>query len=111
MYDVFLHTSGIWADDSGDEDDGGVGSRPSFRGAGGMSGKHNYSVPVNFVSGGVQQAGKQKTPKSDDSEDKTGAGDGNEDADSDDEKDGEVGGKRGRNEAPNSSRCVDCYLH
>jgi tuftelin-interacting protein 11 len=54
---------GIWADDSGEEDYGSGGSRPSFCGAGGLSGKHNYSTPVSFVSGGVQQAGKQKAPK------------------------------------------------
>lgn len=99
------YTSGIWADDSGDEDDAGGGSRPSFRGAGRKSGKHNYSVPVSFVPGGVQQAGKQKTPKSDAVRD---AGDDSEDAD--DEKDGEAS-RSGRNESPNLSRYVGCYLH
>ncbi|XP_067004991.2 tuftelin-interacting protein 11 [Anabrus simplex] len=50
---------GIWADNSGDEDDGGGKARPTFKGAAG-SGKHNYTAPVNFVSGGVHQVGKKK---------------------------------------------------
>jgi hypothetical protein len=98
---------GIWADDSGDEDDGSGGSRPSFRGAGGQSGKHNYSTPVSFVSGGVQQTGKQKTPKN--NKDKIDKGDDSED-DSDEENPDDLDGRRGKNDTPNSSRCV-CYLH
>ncbi|PSN55670.1 Tuftelin-interacting protein 11 [Blattella germanica] len=70
---------GIWADDSGDEGTEASAARPSFRGAGGGSGKHNYSAPVSFVSGGVQQAGK-KTAKSvkkeekEDGDEKSGGG-------------------------------------
>lgn len=93
---------GIWADDSGDEDDGSGGSRPSFRGAGGPSGKHNYSTPVSFVAGGVQQAGKQKAPKNN----KDKIGDDSGDADSDEENDDDLDGRRGKNDTPNSSRCV-----
>jgi len=73
-----------------------------------MSGKHNYSAPVSFVSGGVQQTGKQKTPKT--NEENMDTGDDSEDAEGDGEKDDETGGRRGRNETVNSSRCVDCYL-
>jgi hypothetical protein len=61
------------------------------------------------VSGGVQQAGKQKTSKTNESDAKMDAGDDSEDAD--DEKDGEANSRRGRNEIPNSSRCVGYYLH
>jgi len=46
---------GIWSrdDDSGDED-----SRPAFK-SGGKKPK-NYTAPIGFVAGGVQQAGKKK---------------------------------------------------
>ncbi|GFG29832.1 hypothetical protein Cfor_02451 [Coptotermes formosanus] len=84
---------GIWADDRDDNDSGG-GSRPSFRGAGGMSGKRNYSAPVSFVSGGVQQTGKQKTPKTNDKNMDTG--DDSEGAEGEGEEDDETGGRRGR---------------
>jgi tuftelin-interacting protein 11 len=103
-----LSCLGIWADDSGEEDDGSGGSRPSFRGAGGLSGKHNYSTPVSFVSGGVQQAGKQKAPKN--NRDKIDVGDDGADDDGDEENDNDLDGKRGWNDTPNSSRCVR-YLH
>ena len=36
--------------------------------------------------------------------------DSEEDAEDDGEKDDETGGRRGRSETVNSSRCVDCYL-
>lgn len=98
---------GIWADDSGDEDDGSGGSRPSFRGAGGQRRKHNYSAPVSFVSGGVQQTGKQKAPKNKDKIDK---GDDSGDSDDEEENDDDLDGRRGKNDTPNSSRCVR-YLH
>jgi len=74
-----------------------------------MSGKRNYSAPVSFVSGGVQQTGKQKTPKT--NEENMDTGDDSEDAEDDGEKDDETGGRRGRSETFNSSRCVDCYLN
>jgi hypothetical protein len=73
-----------------------------------MSGKRNYSAPVSFVSGGVQQAGKQKTPKT--NEENLDTGDESEDAEGDGERDNQTGGRRGRREIVNSSRCVDCYL-
>lgn len=72
-----------------------------------MSGKHNYTAPVSFVSGGVQQTGKQKTPKT--NEENMDTGDDSEDSEGDGEKD-ETGGRRGRGETVNSSRCVNCYL-
>ncbi|XP_012287258.1 tuftelin-interacting protein 11 [Orussus abietinus] len=48
---------GIWADDSDEE----VPMRPSFK----MSSKvpKNYTAPVNFVAGGIQQAGKPEDEK------------------------------------------------
>ncbi|XP_069691056.1 tuftelin-interacting protein 11 [Periplaneta americana] len=97
---------GIWADDSGEEDDGGGGgggggaggARPSFKGAGGSGGgKHNYSAPVSFVSGGVQQAGKDKASKTEGSGDKT-----DEDDDEDDNDDRKFH-RRGKNDIGNSS--------
>lgn len=48
---------GVWADkESDDEDD----ARPSF-----SSGRKvkNYSAPIGFIAGGVQQAGKPPTDK------------------------------------------------
>ncbi|BES97401.1 Septin-interacting protein 1 [Nesidiocoris tenuis] len=48
---------GIWAEDSDEDGD----DRPSF-GAVGRKSK-NYSAPIGFVSGGVQQAGKDKETK------------------------------------------------
>jgi tuftelin-interacting protein 11 len=45
--------TGIWAEDSDEEDEAparaGFGSKPS----------KNYSAPVGFVSGGIQQSGKK----------------------------------------------------
>jgi hypothetical protein len=73
-----------------------------------MSGKRNYSIPVSFVSGGVQQAGKQKTRKT--NEENMDTGDDSEDDEDDGERDDETGGRRGRRETVNSSRCVDCYV-
>ncbi|XP_014216658.1 tuftelin-interacting protein 11 [Copidosoma floridanum] len=49
---------GIWAQDSDEED-----ARPSFSRA-----PKNYSAPVNFVAGGIQQAGKKKEKKEDEEE-------------------------------------------
>jgi hypothetical protein len=71
-----------------------------------MSGKRNYSAPVSFVSGGVQQAGKQKIPKT--NEENMDTDDDSEGAEGDGEKDDETDGRRGKNEHANSSRCVDC---
>jgi Tuftelin interacting protein N terminal. len=56
----------MWADNSDDdEEDSG---RPSFS----KNKPKNYTAPVNFISGGVQQAGKKKEneeKEDDDSED------------------------------------------
>ena len=49
---------GIWASDSDEED-----ARPSFSRA-----PKNYSAPVSFVAGGVQQAGQPKEKKESDDE-------------------------------------------
>ncbi|KAJ8667917.1 hypothetical protein QAD02_009580 [Eretmocerus hayati] len=49
---------GVWADDSEEEE-----ARPSFSKA-----PKNYSAPVSFVKGGVQQAGKPKEKKKEDEE-------------------------------------------
>lgn len=49
---------GIWADEN-PEDNPGVSVRASFKGAA-KSKSHGYTAPVNFVSGGVHQAGKKK---------------------------------------------------
>lgn len=48
--------TGIWADNSGDSDDSGpeLGGRRK-------KGFKDYSKPLNFVAGGVQQAGKKPT--------------------------------------------------
>lgn len=77
----------MWADDSdGDE----VPARPSFKTF--SRGPKNYTAPVNFVAGGIQQAGKPKEDKKE----------------SDDEKeDDDEGGRPRRGDAdyvPNSSR-------
>jgi Tuftelin interacting protein N terminal. len=88
---------GIWAEDSGDEGDSNA-ARPSFRGASIGSGKHNYSAPVSFVSGGVQQSGK-KTSKSTEKEEKS-----DEDEEDDDDK---TGGRGEKGRPVNSSRYIE----
>ncbi|KAG7204874.1 hypothetical protein KM043_005274 [Ampulex compressa] len=57
---------GIWADDS-DEDE--MPTRPSFKTF--DKRPRNYTAPVNFVAGGIQQAGqpKEETEEKDDDED------------------------------------------
>lgn len=54
---IYVNT-GIWADDS-DEDE--LSARPSFKTF--NKGPKNYRAPVNFVAGGIQQAGKSKDKK------------------------------------------------
>ncbi|XP_032663976.1 tuftelin-interacting protein 11 [Odontomachus brunneus] len=54
---------GMWADDS-DEDE--LSARPSFKTF--NKGPKNYRAPVNFVAGGIQQAGKSKDKKEDNDE-------------------------------------------
>lgn len=46
--------TGIWADDSDEEDDKRQSKKPK-----------NYSAPIGFVAGGVQQAGKKPKLKND----------------------------------------------
>ncbi|XP_017783824.1 PREDICTED: septin-interacting protein 1 isoform X2 [Nicrophorus vespilloides] len=50
---------GIWADDSEDEDDGKSKTYKNNK-----KGPKNYTAPIGFVAGGVQQAGKKKELKS-----------------------------------------------
>ncbi|XP_011863227.1 PREDICTED: septin-interacting protein 1-like isoform X2 [Vollenhovia emeryi] len=54
---------GIWADDS-DKDE--LSARPSFKTF--NKGPKNYTAPVNFVAGGIQQAGKPKEKEDEDDE-------------------------------------------
>ncbi|KMQ91009.1 tuftelin-interacting protein 11-like protein [Lasius niger] len=54
---------GIWADDS-DEDE--LSARPSFKTY--NKGPKNYTAPVSFVAGGIQQAGKPKDKEDNDDE-------------------------------------------
>ncbi|KYQ55054.1 Tuftelin-interacting protein 11 [Trachymyrmex zeteki] len=54
---------GIWADDS-DEDE--LSTRPSFKTF--NKGPKNYTAPVNFVAGGIQQAGQPKEKEAKDDE-------------------------------------------
>lgn len=56
---------GIWADKDSDEDDAGETSgRRNRAGAGGSKKQSkDYSAPIGFVAGGVQQAGKKKEPE------------------------------------------------
>ena len=53
----------MWAD-SDEEDE--ITSRPSFKSF--NRGPKNYTAPVNFVAGGIQQAGKPKEEKKKDEE-------------------------------------------
>ncbi|GLH13300.1 Septin-interacting protein 1 [Gryllus bimaculatus] len=83
---------GIWAHDSGDE---GNGSKSHQR----ASHRKNYSAPVSFVSGGVQQAGKKDEAKG-----KTGSDDEDDDDDDDDDDDESAPGtSRSRRIAATSS--------
>lgn len=54
--------TGIWADDSDEE----LSARPSFKTF--NKGPKNYRAPVNFVAGGIQQAGKPNEKKEDNDE-------------------------------------------
>ncbi|CAH1395223.1 unnamed protein product [Nezara viridula] len=54
---------GIWARD---EDSDNEGDRPSFKGS---RKPKNYTAPIGFVAGGVQQAGKKEEKKEDDDDD------------------------------------------
>ena len=54
----------MWADDSEEEE---TSSRPSFKVF--NKGPKNYTAPVNFVAGGIQQAGKPKGKKQEEEED------------------------------------------
>ncbi|KAH8403014.1 hypothetical protein KR222_003144 [Zaprionus bogoriensis] len=54
---------GIWADDSDNDSEGESSTRRGRRGGlGGGSASKDYTAPVSFVAGGIQQAGK-KPPK------------------------------------------------
>lgn len=49
--------AGIWADDADSDDDqpSGFGGRRKYD----KAYKQNYTAPVSFIAGGVQQAGKE----------------------------------------------------
>lgn len=80
----------MWADDSDEEEET---SRPSMRVT--NKGPKNYTAPVNFVSGGIQQAGKPKEEKKGKNVD--------DDDDNDDDETGRP--RRGDDDyVPNSSR-------
>ncbi|KAL0110405.1 hypothetical protein PUN28_013796 [Cardiocondyla obscurior] len=79
---------GIWADDS-DEDE--LSARPSFKTF--NKGPKNYTVPVAFVAGGIQQAGKPKEKKEED-----------EDEDEDETQDTKNSTSSSEDERPNSSK-------
>ncbi|ALC38796.1 sip1 [Drosophila busckii] len=53
---------GIWADDSDNDSEGEPSGRRGRRGLGGGGAKKpkDYTAPVSFVAGGIQQAGKKK---------------------------------------------------
>lgn len=64
---------GIWADDDSDGESPGGGGRAGFSGKrGGRAPAKDYTAPVSFVSGGVQQSGKEKKKKAASDEDDTG---------------------------------------
>ncbi|XP_014226937.1 tuftelin-interacting protein 11 [Trichogramma pretiosum] len=52
---------GVWADSDSDDEP----ARPSFK----RQGKKDYSAPISFITGGVQQAGQSKKQKMDISDD------------------------------------------
>jgi tuftelin-interacting protein 11 len=75
---------GIWADDSDNDDD----QRPAFK----SRKPKNYTAPIGFVAGGVQQAGKnneknvKKEDESDDDQPTTSFKVKNSSSDSEDER-------------------------
>ncbi|KAH8262818.1 hypothetical protein KR044_000592 [Drosophila immigrans] len=82
---------GIWADDSDNESEGDTGGRRGRRGLGGGSaGKSkDYTAPVSFVAGGIQQAGKKPKKKLEEkaagSDEEVSDGDGDGEGGSEDE--------------------------
>ena len=65
---LLIFLIGIWARDEDSDEDG---DRPSFKGS---RKPKNYSAPIGFVAGGVQQAGKktEENEKEDDDSDQDG---------------------------------------
>lgn len=57
--------TGVWADDSDEE--APARSSKGFKGS--SRAPKNYTAPVSFVAGGVQQAGKPKEEKKDEDDD------------------------------------------
>lgn len=49
---------GVWADDDSD-DEGSTSTKPNRNRAEGRKSK-NYTAPIGFVAGGIQQSGKKK---------------------------------------------------
>ncbi|KAK6619473.1 hypothetical protein RUM43_012230 [Polyplax serrata] len=68
---------GIWAENESSGDEGGSSRRPAFRGGKKVK---NYTAPIGFVAGGIQQSGKKT-----EAEKKKGESD---ESDDDDAKDG-----------------------
>lgn len=56
---------GVFADDENEDDRETRRSHSTFKK------KKDYNLPVNFISGGVQQAGKEKEKEKDDSDSNT----------------------------------------
>lgn len=61
QFSKFLNFSGIWADDS--EDDNSPDTKSSRK-----KGYKDYSAPVSFIAGEIHQPGKKKQEKSDESD-------------------------------------------
>lgn len=82
---------GIWAENESSGDEGGSSRRPAFRGGKKVK---NYTAPIGFVAGGIQQSGKKT-----EAEKKKGESD---ESDDDDAKDG-LRGKSSRHIKNSSS--------
>lgn len=71
---IFLYLQGIWADDSdNDDEEESSGRRRGRKGRMGLgssgSRSKDYTAPVSFVAGGIQQSGKKKDKKEEEAED------------------------------------------
>lgn len=72
----FVNFAGIWADDDSDKDDEEdasssrrKGRRRMGLGGGASSRSKDYTAPVSFVAGGIQQAGKKTKSKDEEQDD------------------------------------------
>lgn len=57
MFFIFV---GIWADEDSDNEDAQTSSRRGRAGASGKKQSKDYTAPIGFVAGGIQQSGKKK---------------------------------------------------